>query len=43
MNNHFVDIIQFLTMGTTSECYSTQPKELVVHVAGFSSDCRSFV
>ena len=36
-NDHFTDIIQFLTTGTSLEYYSTQQKkELVVHVADFS-------
>lgn len=36
-DDHFVDIIQFLTIGTTSEGYSTQQKmELVVHATDFS-------
>lgn len=36
MDNHFADMIQFLTMGTALEGYSTQQKELVVHAADFS-------
>jgi len=37
VDDHFLDIIQFLTAGTNLEGYSTQgKKEIVVYVACFS-------
>lgn len=37
VDNHFVDIIHFLTIGTTPNRYtSQQKKELVVHTVEFS-------
>jgi len=36
-NNHFADIIHFLTMGTTLEGYTSQhKKQLVVRMTNFS-------
>jgi len=36
VDNHFVDIIQFLTTGMAPEGYTSQQKELVVRVEDFS-------